>query len=152
MELIEKYAFPALVELLLRISCAEKPFSHCGNRLGILIKKLALSVVPLVLRLRGICAPVELKIKLADPFRQSPAALGIFSEPFEKIAGKLPVRLRTIRNAVFKPFEQFNVFRLRSAAAVAVAKRHHNFIRKLLRLESLICALNIRCPRHRGVC
>ena len=50
-ELVEKYALPALVKLLLRILGSRQLGSHCADRLGILIKELALSVVPLVLRL-----------------------------------------------------------------------------------------------------
>ena len=94
---------------------------------------------------------MEFEIKLTDPFRQSLVTLGLFSQPFEELACELPARLRTICNAVFKSFEQFNILGLRSAASVTVTERHHDLIRKLLRLKTVICALEIRCSCHRCI-
>ena len=150
-ELVEKYALPALVKLLLRILGSRQLGSHCADRLGILIKELALSVVLLVLRLRGVGSSVEFKIKLARPFRKSSASLGFAFKSVKKFACKLPLRLRTVRNAVFQTVKNFNVFVSRSAAAVTVTERHYNLVGKLFLTESLVCSLEIGGSEHRSI-
>ena len=68
-ELVEQDQFPAFVERLLRV-VGSPQVGQRSEELSVVVQKLALAVGPLVSRLGGVGAPVELQIQLPIPHRQ----------------------------------------------------------------------------------